>query len=401
MANPFYVQPADYSQALQGAAGAVDKFGQQQYRDRARQALQTAVQSGDPVAMRNAALEFPEISETMQQMFNFTNDQTRQVATETYRRALSDPDNAESILSGGIETVGQLGGTPTTMNKDLEMYRRNPEAFFKNARIAFAGMDPKGYDAAFGGAADTPAGTREFQALLKAAKSADPMVRRAARVKLRIDPPASLSAEERIALNKATGQAVVEQAGAEAAAKEQGKLESQARLLPNIRAQVKEAEAQAASRGETLSELSRAETALPGLKDMVNKLASLSQVATYTTTGKIRDTLVKEFGFGSTEGSTARAQIESIVDNEILPLLKQTFGAQFTEKEGDRLIRTLMDIDAPPAEKLARLNAFYETKVKEVGQLRERAEAEQGQSNESPSMSDEEADAFINQMLEQ
>lgn len=165
MANPFFVQPAQYGPALQQAAGAVEEFGQKQYMDRAKAAMAEAVQSGNPGQMAQVASEFPEVAETMGQIFGFTNDQTKQVATETYRRFLSSQDPAErqAILEGGIETVQQFGGTPRNMLKDLETYRRDPEGAINAIKMGYAGADPQGYAAAFGGGADTPSSVREYQ----------------------------------------------------------------------------------------------------------------------------------------------------------------------------------------------------------------------------------------------
>lgn len=129
---------------------------------------------------------------------------------------------------------------------------------------------------------------------------------------------------------------------------------------------VEQAKAQAKSRGEAFSDYNRAQASLPGLKEVVNKLKTLSDVATYTTTGKVFDTVVKELGFGATEGATARAKMQSLVDNQILPLLRDTFGAQFTEAEGERLRQTMLDIDAAPEQKKAILDSFLEQKMRDL-----------------------------------
>ena len=60
------------------------------------------------------------------------------------------------------------------------------------------------------------------------------------------------------------------------------------------------------------------------------------------------------------EGATARVEYMKKVDNEVLPLLRQTFGAQFTLQEGRDLRTTLGDPDLSPAEKDAALIAFID-----------------------------------------
>ncbi len=150
-------------------------------------------------------------------------------------------------------------------------------------------------------------------------------------------------------------------------------------MKPKIQAAVKAAELKAKEEGEILGEYGRAQAAMPGLKEVVNKLTTLSDVATYTLGGQAFDTVVKELGFGATEGATARAKIESLVNNQILPLLRDTFGAQFTEKEGEQLRKTMMDINAAPSQKKEILNSFIEQKMRDLEMKRGRAEEVRGQ----------------------
>ncbi len=161
MANPFFVQPVQFGQGLQSLAGSVQQFGQQrqeqqqaqqqaEYKQAAKQAMAQAFQSGDPAAIRQAVIEYPEIAETATQMFGFTNEQTERAARETYRKALSDPDNAAQYLQQGIEQVSQFGGQPNMMSRDLQMFQENPEAALKNMRAGYAAIaSDQEYDSMF------------------------------------------------------------------------------------------------------------------------------------------------------------------------------------------------------------------------------------------------------------
>lgn len=155
-------------------------------------------------------------------------------------------------------------------------------------------------------------------------------------------------------------------AGGKAGASEQAKSEIQLAMRPKITRAVKKAEALAKAKGETLTSLARAQAALPGLKDVVAKLGILADTGTHTMTGKGFDVLVKELGFGSTKGATARAKMTAIVNNQVLPLLRDTFGAAFTVAEGESLRATLLDVDAAPEQKKATLNAFLDQKVRDI-----------------------------------
>lgn len=120
------------------------------------------------------------------------------------------------------------------------------------------------------------------------------------------------------------------------------------------------------NRGEKIVSLTNQEAALPDLETAVSELSDLGKKATYTTTGRIADAIVRETGpatgYTSTEGAVARGEYMAKVDNVILPLLRDTFGAQFTLKEGQDLRATLGDPNISPEEKDAKLRAFIDQK---------------------------------------
>lgn len=192
---------------------------------------------------------------------------------------------------------------------------------------------------------------------------------KARRIKAGLDPRATGSGALTIAEMGATDDVAASEAvisGAKSGASERAKLEQQQIYLPKIKAAVVEAERVATSQGEALSDLKRAQVAMPGLREAVSNLRALASVATHTTIGRVFDITAKELGFGTTEGATARAKFIAIVDNQVLPLLKQTFGAAFTVKEGEQLKATMGDPNASPEEKMAQLDAFIEQKVRDL-----------------------------------
>ena len=165
----------------------------------------------------------------------------------------------------------------------------------------------------------------------------------------------------------------VEAAGLAEEAKATGKALGEARTAPlvaktksTIETAVKLASKEASARGETLTDLARSEAGLPGLRDAVTQLKELALVATSTLGGRIFDVVVKEAGFGSTKGADARTKFISIVSNQVLPLLKPTFGAAFTVQEGEELKATMGDPNATPNQKIEQLNAFIDQKVRDI-----------------------------------
>lgn len=145
-------------------------------------------------------------------------------------------------------------------------------------------------------------------------------------------------------------------------------------LKPGEEPEVRGRQAEAAGEGSAIGtgigaarvELAEMEARLPRLHDVTAELSALGKVATYTHTGQSIDFIRREFGMDAAKGAVARTEYISKVDNEILPLLRITFGAQFTVEEGKALKATLGDPDKSPAEKDAVLRSFIDNKVAEI-----------------------------------
>ena len=212
------------------------------------------------------------------------------------------------------------------------------------------------------------AGQREFQNLLTIAQdpNATELERNSAKRALGSMAKVGTSAQERIAQDEILGKQVVAQKSAEASGAEVGKSKAQLKFKPQINKAVKLAEKEATERGEVLTDLGRMEASLPGVKEVVNELLELSDIATSTLGGKAFDFVVKQSGFGSTKGATAKAKMEAIVDNQVLPLLKETFGAAFTATEGEALKASLVNPDSSPAQRKAQLEAFLAQKERNI-----------------------------------
>jgi|GEM_PF-3029641 len=116
-------------------------------------------------------------------------------------------------------------------------------------------------------------------------------------------------------------------------------------------------------RGEKTALLQSASSKMPQLINVVNKLSKLGETATYTGLGMVRNTAMRELGLTVPQGAVSRREYIAVVDNEILPLLKDTFGSQFTQEEGESLKSTLGDTGMSPEEKESVLKSFIETKI--------------------------------------
>jgi hypothetical protein len=130
----------------------------------------------------------------------------------------------------------------------------------------------------------------------------------------------------------------------------------------NMALQAAQLEQQMKGRGESAALFESQLSKLPELENTIKKLDGLSEKASYTYLDRGKNELRKQLGGTPTEGAVARSEYIAVVDNQVLPLLRDTFGAQFTVAEGESLRATLGDPNKTPQEKKAVLNAFIEQK---------------------------------------
>lgn len=123
------------------------------------------------------------------------------------------------------------------------------------------------------------------------------------------------------------------------------------------------------AQGEATANLDSMNANMPGLEATVKQLSALSDQATYTPGGKLVDAAMRWADMEPREAAVARTKYMAIVDNQVLPLLRETFGAQFTVQEGESLRATLGAPDATPTEKKAVLDAFIEQKRRNIEAL--------------------------------
>lgn len=121
--------------------------------------------------------------------------------------------------------------------------------------------------------------------------------------------------------------------------------------------------------GEAAATYNSMMSKMPGLEQVVGELDQLADKATYTMAGRTLDAGMAQLGMDPRDAAIARAEYIAKVDNQILPLLRDTFGAQFTQREGETLRATLGDPSMTPAEKKAVLRSFIQQKRRDVEAL--------------------------------
>lgn len=148
--NPFYVQPADHSQALAGLGAIAGQYRERKRSEEIKTALSDAYKSGDPNKMAEMAIQYPEAQQTLQSLYGFKNDQTKKNALDTYKVVLSNKQNPAAALDAinqRIAFVESQGGDPSTVSlkardqlKQLVDSGQDTAPFFKAAEMDYAGI---------------------------------------------------------------------------------------------------------------------------------------------------------------------------------------------------------------------------------------------------------------------
>lgn len=139
---------------------------------------------------------------------------------------------------------------------------------------------------------------------------------------------------------------------------------------------------------EDLNTYNNLQANLPELEKMVDELAALAPKATHTKAGRVTDVIQRELLDRVTEGDKAASLYETKVNQNLLPLLRQTFGAAFTERDREALQKTLGDPFAHPDIKNETLKSFINNKRGEIEaksrKLRSYSQPSLKQFNETP-----------------
>ena len=318
---------------------------------------------GDPDAMKSLMSVNPQAGIQMQQMLAQRQAQQQQSRLATAGKMRGD---IEGIMTNIAKFPDAESARSYAEEQFKDLQARHPEAMqnFSPEQLTYDEQDYTRAKILYGKGGNF-ASQQKFDYLAEKGGFTPDQVKKAAGIEAGLYPRATGSAAQTIA-SEGTANIIADTESTLAKGKETGKLEAQLDLKPKITAAVKLAEKAATEKGETFSDLSRMDAAMPGLVDTVGQLKELAMIATSTMGGKIFDAAVKETGFGATTGSTARAKFIAIINNQVLPLLKLTFGGSFSVQEGESLKATMGDPDASPAEKIAQLDAFIAQKERDI-----------------------------------
>lgn len=108
------------------------------------------------------------------------------------------------------------------------------------------------------------------------------------------------------------------------------------------------------------------ESSLPAFEEMAKQLNEIGKDVTYTKPGQAYDWTIRQLGLGATKGANARERYRQIVNNELLPKLRETFGGQLSDAERESLLSTLGNVDLSASEREEAVKSFIESKKRQL-----------------------------------
>jgi hypothetical protein len=117
---------------------------------------------------------------------------------------------------------------------------------------------------------------------------------------------------------------------------------------------------------ETQQKAKALEANMPAFEEMAKQLNEVGKDSTYTLAGQGYDWVIRNLGLGATKGAEARERYKQIVNNELLPKLRETFGGQLSDAERENLLATLGNVDLTPQEREQAVKSFVESKKRQL-----------------------------------
>jgi hypothetical protein len=251
----------------------------------------------------------------------------------TLRKFLDNGDNmgAAQSLTQRIDFLERNGRDPTESKEALQAITNgNPDMVLQALDIAEREAVNRGLTN--NQQSQLTAGQKEFQSLTEQAQSSDPFISQAARIRLGVDPRAGMSAQERIASDTGTTDAV-----AASQSKIQGSVEQ---TKQDIKA--------------------KAEGKTAAVKVAVSKAAdAFDKVANIRSTMSNYDTAIAELDAGAATGTiysavpslnSASKRLDNVIKNLGLNVIGSTTFGALSESELAFALRAAIPDNLPPRE---------------------------------------------------
>lgn len=155
--NPFAITPAgDMSQGLAGLSNVLAQVGEQRQQQqlldqqaaqkRAQQEeVQAAFDSGDPMAMADVSLKYPDMRESIDQATGMREDFQREDMQQFLTKLMTNPQEADQLYQQRIRKLEAQGRDPSETIASYQKFQEDPEAAMQGNEIMFATRFPEEY----------------------------------------------------------------------------------------------------------------------------------------------------------------------------------------------------------------------------------------------------------------
>lgn len=130
-------------------------------------------------------------------------------------------------------------------------------------------------------------------------------------------------------------------------------------------------------------ELEAAKIRFQNAQEITGQLKTLIDKATYSPVGRKLDRWANAFGV-TTEGAEAEERYRQIVNNELMPRIREYMGAAVTAEESARVLGLLGDPTASKEKKRAALDSFLEAAERNLKNKQDLANGTVGVKNDNP-----------------
>lgn len=147
-ANPYYIQPADFSQGFKGLMQGFAKRGEFE-REKAkstanlkmREDVFSLMKEGTPEEIQEFVVKNPKAKGVFDEVIGITNDITKQDKVQTALNILTGEDPTEALLKH-TEVIDQQGGDASQTIETIKQSATNPEVARKGAMKILAAYAP-------------------------------------------------------------------------------------------------------------------------------------------------------------------------------------------------------------------------------------------------------------------
>lgn len=320
MPNEFYVEPANLS-PLAGGIGSLVKQNREEIRRQKVQAdFSKAYQAGDDAEVARLSIENPELAKIMDNVVTFKSERSKQNLLDTTMSVLSDPDNAMQYFKDRIESVTAEGGDPSDSIRAAQMYQQDPEGSKKKMELMLANQAPKAWEAykTQKGMGGKGANLKQFQPITLVNEETGEKILRMPTGNPRTGE-AELSPLEIPEGYKVSTETTAEKRAADVLAKG----ETKAREVTE--------KGKAGRQQDIITKGLEAADSYANVKRGLELLNGIE-------TGGIDNVSMRAKQLFGVEGAD-EAELSNRLSKAVLSQLRETFGAAFTESEGQRLER--------------------------------------------------------------